>query len=557
MSNYLEDYSYLIEHGEVVVGYWIRQVIRNLMADLEDPRFIYNTDHAHKRIDFMQTMCLQGKQPYYNKPLVLMPWELAFWEALYSFRMVDTGFRRFVEALQLIARKNGKSTEMAADGMYDLFVGEGGMDICCASNDDRQAKLIWTELAGMRQRLDPKNALTRKNVTELKNEALNTTVFRLSSKTQNKDGFNISKTYLDEAHDIDEENGQSEVAEACDRGMSSKDEPLFICCTTQGFNRECYLDKKIEYAKLVIKGEIDDIHLLAFLFEQDSEAEIWQDPASWEKSNPSIRYGVKKRSKLERDIEKAKWDKATRIHMLTKDFNIPQSNAQSWLMLDDYDYEMKEFRPEEFKGSVVLGSVDLSATTDLTSAKALIMRPGDRTKYILSHYWIPETKLQDSDDKNAGAKYVEWAKDGYMTICEGTEVDIAAVADWYLALFKKYKLRPYKIGYDQRFAKNFLDRCGEYGFETEMINQGKALSSAMKLTEADLKGRVINYAGNPVDKWNLANMCCEGDDYGGIQPRKAKGQPSRRIDGGVTLIMLEEVYRRYRSDYKKLIGEET
>ena len=554
--SFLIEYGDLIKNGEVVVGYWVKKEISNLLKDLNDPRYIYDMSEAHRRIRFQETLCLQSKEPYYMKPIRLMPWETAFWEALYSFRMADTGLRRFTEALLEIARKNGKSTFLAADGTTDLFTGAGGMDICCASNDDRQAKLIWLEMAGMRERLDPKNAVTKKNITELKNKLRNITAFRLSSKTQNKDGFNISKTYLDESHDISEENGQSEVAEACWRGMSSKDEPLFINCTTQGFNRDCYLDHRIAYAKQVINGEIDDVHFLPFLFEQDSEQEIWQDPASWEKSNPALRYGVKKRAKLERDIELAKHDKATRIHLLTKDFNIPQSNAQSWLVLEDYDYKTEPFDPEDFREAFLLGAVDLSATTDLTNAKALIMRPGDRTKYILSHYWIPESKLEDSNDKEAGAKYVEWAKEGWMTICEGNENNIADVADWFYRLLRDYRLKPYKIGYDQRYAKVFIDRCAEYSFETEMLAQGRNLSGAMKLTEADLKSKVINYNGNPVDKWCLKNCCCEVDNFGQIQPRKVKGQPSMRIDGALTLIMAEEVYSRYRAGYRRLVGEE-
>lgn len=556
-GSYLIEYADLIDRGEVVVGYWIKQEVLNLLSELDDSSFYYDMSEAHKRIRFQEAMCLQSKEPYYMKPIRLMPWQKAFWEALYSFRMADTGLRRFTEGLLEVARKNGKSTQFAADGTYDLFVGPGGMDICCASNDDKQAKLIWTEMAGMRERLDPKKAITEKTIVELRNKLRNTRVFRLSSKTQNKDGFNISKTYLDESHDVSEENGQSEVAEACDRAMSSKDEPLFIGCSTQGFNRDCYLDKKIAYAKAVIRGEVDDIHFLPFLFEQDSEQEIWQDPASWEKANPSLRYGVKKRAKLERDIEKAKHDKATRIHMLTKDFNIPQSNAQSWLALEDYDYEMKAFDPEEFREGFILGAVDLSATTDLSNAKALIMKPGDKTKYILSHYWIPESKLEDSDDKKAGAMYAEWAKAGWMTICEGNEVDIADVADWFLRLLKDYRLKPYKIGYDQRYAKVFIDRCAEYNFETEMLLQGRHLSGAMKLTEADLKSRIINYGENPVDKWCLKNACCEVDNYGNIQIRKAKGQPSMRIDGAATLTMIEEIYSRYRADYRRLVGEES
>lgn len=551
---FLEEYNDLIQNREVNAGYWVRTEVENLISDLSNGRYLYDTTEAHKRIKFMEKMCLQSKAPYYMKPLILMPWQKAWWEAIYSFKMRDTGYRRFTEGLLEVARKNGKSTMFAADGNCDLFIGEGGTDICCASNDDRQARLIWNEIGGMRQRLDPNRSLTRQNFTELKNTARNITVFRLSSKTQNKDGFNISKTYLDESHDIAEENAQSEIAEACWRGMSSKDEPLFLNCTTQGFNRDCYLDHKISYAKQVINGEIDDEHFIAFLYEQDSEQEIWQDAESWEKSNPSIRYGVKKIAKLERDIQVAKVDKATRIHMLTKDFNIQQSNAQTWLMLEDYAYEVEPWELETFRGAVYLAAVDLSATTDLSAAKVLLMKPEDKRKYILSHYWIPESKLTDSDDKEAGAEYAEWARQGLLTIHEGNEIDISQIADWFYGLYLQYGLKPYKIGYDQRYAKTFIDRGAEYGFDMEMLAQGRALSNAMKLVEADFKSRYINYNGNAIDKWCLGNCCCKVDDIGNIQPVKIPAQKAKRIDGAVTLIMVYEMLRRYRSDFMSLTG---
>ena len=552
--NYLEEYYNLIQSGQVVVGYWIKKAVRNLVKDLSNKRYTYDTTEAHKRIRFMESMCLQSKAPYYMKPVQLMPWQKAWWEAVYSFKMVDTGCRRFTEGLLEVSRKNGKSTMFAADANTDLFIGECGTDICCASNDDKQAKLIWSEVVGMRSRLDPKKTITGQNLSVITNKLRNITVYRLSARMPNLDGFNISKTYLDESHDISEENGQSVIAEACERGMSSREEPLFLGCSTQGFNRDCYLDHKISYAKKVISGEIEDIHFISFLFEQDSEQEIWTNEASWEKSNPSIRYGVKKIAKLRRDIERAKFDKATRIHMLTKDFNIPQSNAQSWLMLEDYDYPQEVFDLESFRGSFVLGAVDLAATTDLANAKILLMRPGEKKKYVFTHYWTVESKLQSADDKEAGANYLEWARSGLITIHDGNEIDITAVADWFYKLFKDYSLKPYKIGYDQRYAKTFLDRCEQYGFETELLNQGRYLSNAMKLTEADLKSRVINYNNNPVDKWNYGNCCCEVDNVENIQPVKSKTQKSKRIDGAVTLIMLEEMYRRYRGDFLAVIG---
>lgn len=221
---YLEEYNYLIQGRHVIAGYWMRKEIENLIEDLQNPAYIYDTDEAHKRIKFMQTLCLQSKHPYFGKPLELMPWQLAFWEAVYSFKMSDTKLRRFVEVLLEIARKNGKSTMLAGDGNTDLFIGTGGSEDCCASNDDRQAKYIWREIAGMRDRLDPKKAITSRNLVEIRNDRKNIIISRMSSKTQNKDGGNYTKTYLDEAHDIDEENGNSEIAEACWRGMSTKDE---------------------------------------------------------------------------------------------------------------------------------------------------------------------------------------------------------------------------------------------------------------------------------------------------------------------------------------------
>ena len=550
-SNYLTEYWNMIQNGEVTVGYWIKKEIKNLIDDLNDPRYIYDTTEAHKRIKFQETLCLQSKAPYYMKPLKLLPWQKAWWEVVYSFKMADTGLRRFTEGLLEVARKNGKSTMFAADGNTDLFIGEGGTSICCCSNDDRQAKLIWEEIGGMRARLDPKKTITGQNLTEIKNRLKNINVFRLSSKTQNKDGFNITKTYLDESHDIAEENGASEIAEAAWRGMSSQEEPLFLNCTTNGFNRDCYLDKRIAYAKKVINGEVDDIHFVAFLYEQDSEQEVWQDESSWYKSNPSMQYGVKKIGKLRRDVELAKTDKATRIHLLTKDFNIPMNNAEAWLMLEDYDYPTEIYDLEEFRGAFCLGFVDLSATTDLSNAKILLMKPGDKTKYIYSHFWIPESKLSDSDDKEAGAEYSEWARDNYLTIHEGNEIDLSQVADWFYWLYKEYKIKPYMTGYDQRFSKTFTDRMDEYNLATEMILQGKVLSNAMKLTEADLKSKNINYNQNPVDKWCLGNCSIQVDNLGNIMPVKI--QANKRIDGAVTFIGLNEVYRRYKQEFLQLV----
>ena len=183
----------------------------------------------------------------------------------------------------------------------------------------------------------------------------------------------------------------------------------------------------------------------------------------------------------------------------------------------------------------------------------MLVKLNDKTKYIHTHYWIPESKLNDSNDKEAGAEYMEWAKQGKLTIHEGNEVDISKIADWFYELYKTYNIKPYITGYDQRFSKTFTDRMNDYNFEVEMILQGKVLSNAMKLVEADLKDQLINYNENVIDKWCLGNAAMEMDNLGNVMCVKVNGQASKRIDGAVTLIILYEVFRRYKSEFMQLV----
>ena len=164
-------------------------------------------------------------------------------------------------------------------------------------------------------------------------------------------------------------------------------------------------------------------------------------------------------------------------------------------------------------------------------------------------YWIPESKLKESADTESGAKYAEWAKAGLIRIVEGNEVDVSLIADWFAELYKEHSIKLYKCGYDQRFAKDFLKRMDEYGFEHEMIYQNRfVLSSPMRLVEADIRDQNIAFNDNPIDKWCLQNTSVQVWDTGHIMPIKIKGQAARRIDGTLSLIMAYEMLRRYRTE---------
>ena len=178
------------------------------------------------------------------------------------------------------------------------------------------------------------------------------------------------------------------------------------------------------------------------------------------------------------------------------------------------------------------------------------MLPEDKRKYFISMYWIPVSKLDNSDDKLAGAEYRQWARDGYLRIVDDTEVDVAIVADWFNELYKKYGIWTVKVGYDQKFSKEFLKRLDEYDIEYENIPQNRfVMSTPTKVTEEEIRQELIVYGNNPIDKWNMKNACVQAWDTGHIMLVKEKNMPGKKIDGAVSMVITNEIYRRNRADY--------
>lgn len=554
-NSFLLEYHGRIGAGEIIVGQELWQELENLCEDFHNDEYFYDTTDALLRMDFMENCVRLTKSPFYNKPMVLMLWQKAFIETIYSFKMADTSFDRFKKILLLIARKNTKSETCSALGLSEFICGNEGSDIVCSSNDDNQASITYDAIDTMRQLIDPNDLDSKRNQRFILNKTNNSKIFKLSDKTRNKEGRNIDFAIVDETHEMKE----NIIGKSIEQSQSLKDNPKFINITTEGFIVDGYLDDELRKARAIINREDDGLaakRFLPWLYTQDSEQEIWQNRNSWVKSNPTLGI-VKKWDYLDEQVDIAKTSKADRIFVLSKDFNIKQNSSESWLNLEDYDYEAV-YDLEDFRGAICLGATDMSETTDLTCAKILLMKPNDPKKYVYTMYFIPESKLEDSDDWNAGARYKDWATEGLVTITEGNDIDLATVADWFYKLYNDYNIKLWKCGYDQRFAKDFLNRMSDYGWTKEnddmimILQNANTLSNAMKLCEADFQHKLINYNENKVDKWCLKNAGIKVDDYG--KCLCVKNEIAKRIDGAVTFIILYEMFRRYRTEFKQIIG---
>ncbi|EHK2365718.1 terminase large subunit [Clostridium perfringens] len=533
----------------------IYQKVNKIKIDFED---------SEKRINFIQNECKHFEAPHAGKPFILEIWQKAFVEAIFAIKIWDDELgkyvRKYQDVLFLVGRKNGKTPFISAICLSEWFCGEMGKKILCASNDYEQADLMFQAINSMREESKTLEKVTRKNIKGIffgnpkqkkkkgkfsyQNKG---NIRKLSAKSGAKEGRNIGVGAVDEVFEMKDDTTVMPIRQA----LSTQDEPLYFELTTEGFTQGGYLDDRLIDARKVLNGELERPRWLIWLCTQDSEQEVWQDESSWVKSNPGLGK-IKKWSFLRNMIEEAKTSNSKRAFVLAKDFNIKQNGACAWLQAKDIENDLT-FEIEELEGCIALGATDLSETTDLTNARVMVLKntdkPGIHMKYMYTMYFIPESKLGQVSREDR-EKYKKWAKDGWLTICAGNEVDYSDVVAWYVSLYRKYNIRVFKAGYDRWNAKSFVSEMEDYGFDLEKIPQDvNNLSNPMKKLEADLKENLVNYNQNPIDKWCLENVSIKIDELGRIMPVKVQDVKLRHIDGAVTMIICYAVLDRFKRDY--------
>ena len=172
-NTYIQDYRKAIRSGEIVAGRELIDELDNLLRDMTDDRYIFDTTDADQRIDFMEHCIRLTKSPFYGKPMKLLLWQKAFITAVYSFKMADEMYidpsgrekhvDRFKKCVLLIARKNAKSETCSGLTLTEAIVGNEGADLVCSSNDDTQANILYDAIDTMRLMIDPEQKDTWRN----------------------------------------------------------------------------------------------------------------------------------------------------------------------------------------------------------------------------------------------------------------------------------------------------------------------------------------------------------------------------------------------------------
>lgn len=578
-------HSYFIEYykacrrGDILVGHELQTTLEMLMQDILHNSDVYRftLDEAHKRIHFIEHEIKHFEAPFAGKPFILALCQKAIAEAIFGFYMYDSEtsgggrwVRRFQDVLLLMGRKNGKTPFIAALVLAEWFCGEVGQKVMCASNDYEEAGLIFDCINAFREESRAVSKVTRKNIKGIffgnpkqrkkagKFSAQNkASIKKMSARQRALEGRNLKTVIVDEVHEMQDDT----LVLPLKTSLSTQDEPLYFEITTEGTVRDGYLDRRLEHARKVLRGEESAPRWLIWLYTQDSEAEVWNNERSWQKSNPLVGI-AKKWSYLRDKVDIASKSGAERAYILAKDFNIKQLSAAAWLRLADIVACNGTFELADFAKNWCICGVDLAETNDLAACTFLFMRPNDPVKYLHTMYFVTEAKAGDNNATDSPTNpekrdYKQWAAAGLVRIIKGNVIDDDVVANYIREIYDAYHIRPLRVGYDEWHAKEFA-KITAHNFGQDVMTKIKMTCESLNVptrnVETDLQARHVNYNANEMCTWCFQNTAIRVDKKGFVMPEKIGGYIGNKIDGTMSKVIAYAALRECKSEFMAKIG---
>lgn len=549
---YLEEYGTAVLDGKEVAGEKIRREYDKLLNDLahQSGRWHFDVDLATRPIIFIETFCKQSKGAL-GAPIKLDLFQKAMLQAAYGF-VDDEDLRRYQEILDIIGRKNGKTTLLSGISLYgETSDHEGSPEIYFIATAKDQARKGFDEANNMRIQSPLLKKKLRKRQSDIYCDKNLGFITALASDTNHLDGLNAHYGIIDELAAIK----NRDIYDLVKQSMSARSQPMLWEITTNGFVRNNIFDAQYDYAAGVIDGTIKDERFLPIIYELDNHNE-WTDPECWRKANPGLGT-IKSYEFLENSVNKAMQDDTYRPTVMVKDMNMKQNSSQAWLPFEVID-NPETFNLEEMGFRYGIGGMDAADSVDLNAAKMICRRRGDPKIYVAQMYWIPERKFEESKTRRNpdDAPYEIWESRGLLQICTGAKVQKRVFLDWFKEMRDKYDIYPEWIGYDPWHIDDslLLQFQNEFGKQCMIpVRQGVAtLSTPMKDLAAEFQEKNINYNNNPIDKWCFTNTYTKRDINGNIQPDK--GQTStKRIDGLAALLDAYVVYEDHKDEFESMI----
>lgn len=523
INKYIND----VVAGRLTVGKYARLRVERHLKDIEtcyERGMYFDEKHAQKVLQFFGYIKHAKGQNFAGQTFVLSPWQAFDVWTLYGWKQ-QGGSRRYRYAYTDVARKNGKTTFAAAQGLYLLMMDqEPGAEIYTVATKREQARICLDDARNIVKQSADLRQYAQIFQHSLTCEMFGSSMKSLSSDHNTLDGLNPHGVILDEFH----AHRDDMVFGVMKSGMGARTNPLMLILTTAGFNRNVPCYEYRDVAMKVLDGTLQQDDMFASIHTLDTEDD-WEDADTWIKANPNLDVSVTMRF-LRESYQEAKNNPGLLYNFLTKNLNMWTDSHEVWIEKDKWDACNKGV--EDLEGAECYGGLDLASVRD-TNALALRFHKPDGTAVYKMIFWMPEMNVEERVKKK-GINYDRWIREGLVRITPGNVTDYNFIKADILALKERYNIK--SIAYDRWNSSQLVVDLMEEGIEMNGFGQGYgSMSAPTKEFEKEVLKKQMNHEGNPVLAWHISNVALQRDPAGNVKIDKSKS--SEKVDGAVSCVM--------------------
>ncbi len=507
-------------------GKWTKLSCKRFLDDLERKDLIFAPREANEACHFLEL--LPHVEGTWTKPtIVLHKSDVFFLVNLFGFRKKD-GTRRFTTALKAIARKNAKSTIAAGIALYcQVKEPEVGPQVVSAATTGSQARIVFNIAKRMVEKTpDIQEHFGMKPYANSIASYDNGGSFKpINAKASTQDGLNPTCVVLDEIH----AHKDSDLLNVLRSAAGARRSPLFLFCTTEGYESPGPWHELRSFAKQVLEGIIKADHFFCVYYAIDDEDDEF-DEACWIKANPLMTVNPILREEIMKEAIEARAMPGKMAEFRIKRLNRQSATATGWITFSSWKACATEVDLDWLAQHPCYGGLDMASVGDLCSFRLIW--------YIDGHYytwglrWIPEEAVKLRTERGT-VPYAAWVESGHVRQTPGKVIDHDTIEQEILEACERFQVQA--IGYDQWNASQVVATLEKAGVKMNVFVQGpKSYHPAMQEFERAYISERFHYGDDPVLTWCASNIVARQDVNLNMAPDKKKS--ADKIDDMVALL---------------------